>query len=213
MPTYLTNQPSDHRNNDPRLSPSVDRDYLEGIKSTREVQTTGSYTNNRKGPLRGSPDVTWWSFDDKLKISDITTQPLSSEEVYTCHIQGHNLLLTQCIYLSASNDLIFSLSAEDYNPFKNSSPRISEENPIFTGIKLDTFKILSDTRLTFNLHTVLAPGTLDIILQGPAGYFMASNAGYTESYASQNYINIHDFTAISAVSTLSSLSALCALSG
>lgn len=210
MPTYLTNQPSDHRNNDPRLSPSVDREYLENLKNSHELQSTGSYTNNRKGPLRGSPDVTWWSFDDKLKVSDITTQPLSSEELYTCHIQGHNLLLTQCIYLSASNDLILPISASVYNPFENSCTRLQDENPAFVGVKLETFRILSDTRISFNLQTVLAPGTLDIILQGPAGYFLASDAGYTESYSAQNYINVHDFTTVSAVSTIS---ALCALSG
>ena len=210
MPTYLSNQPSDHRNNDPRLSPPVDREYLENVKDTIDKQTTGSYKDSRKGPLHGSPDITWWSFDENLKISDITTQPLSSDDNYTCYIQGHNLLLTQCIYLSGSNEYIFSLPATEYDPFIKSSDRIKEENPAFNGIKIDTFKIISDTRITFNLKRVLAPGLVDIVIQGPAGYFLASSASYTEAYKLQNYINVHDYTSVSAIS---GVSALCALSG
>ena len=67
MSTYITNNP-DFGNEHISLSPKVDRQVLEDIKSTRtDIDRKGSQPESRRGPLRGCPDITWFSLDTKLK--------------------------------------------------------------------------------------------------------------------------------------------------
>ena len=71
MSTYITNNP-DFGNEHMSLSPKVDRQVLEDIKSTRtDIDRQGSQPGGRRGPLHGSPDITWFSLDAKLKTWDL----------------------------------------------------------------------------------------------------------------------------------------------
>ena len=71
MSTYITDNP-DFGNEHMSLSPKVDRQVLEDIKSTRtDIDRKGSQPGTRRGPLHGSPDITWFSLDDKLKTWDL----------------------------------------------------------------------------------------------------------------------------------------------
>jgi len=71
MSTYITDNP-DFGNEHMSLSPKVDRQVLEDIKSTRtDIDRKGSQPGSRQGPLRGCPDITWFSLDTKLKTWDL----------------------------------------------------------------------------------------------------------------------------------------------
>lgn len=71
MSTYITDNP-DFGNEHMSLSPKVDRQVLEDIKSTRtDIDRKGSQPGTRRGPLRGCPDITWFSLDTKLKTWDL----------------------------------------------------------------------------------------------------------------------------------------------
>jgi hypothetical protein len=58
-----------------------------------------------------------------------------------------------------------------YNPF-SAIRKLSATNPAFFGIKLSSsnYKSNNDNTITFTMPSALRPGTVDVIVENPAGY-------------------------------------------
>ena len=81
------------------------------------------------------------------------------------------------LYLSASNIEMFpEMNRSEYSFFEdNYDNRIADENPSFHGISLSAWVVLNDNNIYFTIPGPKTAGTIDIVLQGPAGYSISSH--------------------------------------
>ena len=173
-----------HRNI-PSHHPEKTKAKLDEITSGNPIDKVGSQEDNRGGPLRGAPDITWYSFDSKRSV---VTVPLSTER--TVHVQGYNFMWTTGVYLSADNVDMFTIAPKSYDLFGTYDNRLNTEYPAFDGIPVVSWTVINNTNMTFTLSAPLSTGYIDIIFTGPAGYAKASSSVYTDSQSATTLITV-----------------------
>lgn len=172
----------------PSFVPKVTSDTLSAKFQDGNHDKGGSYTGNRRGPLRGAPSVTWFSLANAGMPKKMTAN-IGEEPVL--YIQGYNMFTTSNIYLSASNPNMFEESPRLFDFFeKTYTNRLSSENPAISAVPLSGWTILDNSNMYFKLPKIKGSGTLDVVLQGPAGYNLMSSGSYSESEEPYKYIQV-----------------------
>jgi hypothetical protein len=178
------------------LNPVKDQQYLDDITEFNAKDKKGSYSGNRQGTSRGAPSVSWITFDQGKKKKDLNIETGQSRKLY---IEGYNMHYMSNVYLSADNFDMFPLSAKEYNYFDRSySNRLKAEYPPFTGIQLETWTVNNINNIVIDIPAPQLPGKIDIILQGPAGYYLASDHAYGNNQSFIEVITSEGFTAVTA---------------
>ena len=165
-----------------QLHPVRNQQYLDDATEFNAKDKRGSHSDNRVGVERGGPSVTWMTFDPEYRRKDLKVPQGKSRTLY---IQGYNMFYMSNIYLSAADTNMFSTTASVFDYFEQEYPehRISTENPAFTGIQLQSWTVLNNHNISIDLPPLGLVGNVEIILQGPAGYYLASNHAYGENAA------------------------------
>lgn len=156
-----------------QLHPTVDKEFLDQVTEGSPVDNTGSQPDRRHGSLRGCPSVTRMTFDNTKRIDDTTIKLDQHKDLY---VEGYNMYTMSNLYLSASNIEMFpEMNRSEYSFFEdNYDNRIADENPSFHGISLSAWVVLNDNNIYFTIPGPKTAGTIDIVLQGPAGYSISS---------------------------------------
>lgn len=106
------------------------------------------------------------------------------------------------LYLSAANPDMFDNQPQVFNFFETTYiNRLKDENPAFTGIPIKEWVIINDNNITFKLPPVYTTGEIDIILQGPAGYNLASESVFTDTLAQSKYLTVQATTGTNTTAT------------
>ena len=167
------------------LNPVKDQQYLDDITEFNAKDKKGSYSGNRQGTSRGAPSVTWMTFDPEKKRKDLDVKTSQYRRLY---IEGYNMHYLSNLYLSASNFEMFSLTAREFNFFDTTyENRLKTEYPPFTAVPLTAWTVININNISVDLPAPIHPGTIDIILQGSAGYYKTSDHAYGDNQA---YINV-----------------------
>ena len=179
------------------LNPVKDQQYLDDITEFNAKDKKGSYAGNRQGTSRGAPSVSWMTFDPEKKHKDLNIRTGQTRKLY---IEGYNMHYMSNIYLSADNFEMFpSLTAKEYEFFDQKySNRLKTEYPPFIGIELETWTVNNINNIVIDIPGPTLPGTIDIVLQGPAGYYLASNHAYGDNQAYITVLTSESFTAVTA---------------
>ena len=153
-----------------KLNHNISKEVLDEIKNTSPTDTIGSYAENRYGPLRGAPSITWISTN-----SDIVNMTVVENISAKMYVQGYNMFTLSNIILSGSNADMFTTPVLSYNYYTEKyNNRLADENPDFKGVAIPAWNLISNNVINFDLPKFAQPGTVDIILQGPAGYCKSS---------------------------------------
>ena len=177
--------------------PEITQEVLNENTAGADQDKLGSYTGNRRGSLHGAPNVTWFSTNTQTR--NIQVEPTES---YTIYIQGYNMQTMSNLYLSAANPDMFDTQPQVFNFFETTYiNRLKDENPAFTGIPIKEWVIINDNNITFKLPPVYATGEIDIILQGPAGYNLASESVFTDTLAQSKYLTVQATTGTNTTAT------------
>lgn len=172
----------------PSLNPKITNESLSAATENNERDKRGSYPGSRRGPLRGAPSVTWFSLSNFGMPKKINTVEGASPVVY---IQGYNMFTCSNIYLSASNANMFEQKPKEYSFFEQTySNRLSSENPPISGVPLSGWTTINNNNIYFNIPKITGTGSLDIVLQGPAGYSLMSEGTYSETEQEFKYIEV-----------------------
>ena len=178
------------------LNPVKDQQYLDDITEFNAKDKKGSYTGNRQGTSRGAPSVSWMTFDAEKKRKDLDIKTGQTRKLY---IEGYNMHYMSNIYLSADNFDMFPLTAKEYDHFDRSyNNRLKTEYPPFTGIQLETWTVNNINNIVIDIPIPQLPGKIDIILQGPAGYYLASDHAYGNNQSFIEVVTSEGFTATTA---------------
>lgn len=98
----------------------------------------------------------------------------------TFDLYGKYLIKPECVYLSASNPLMFE-NVKTFSPFI-SSEKLSGIYTPFNGISCENFTSLSDYYLQFEFPQIpKTAGTVDIIVQNEAGYHNLRSSSTTNA--------------------------------
>jgi hypothetical protein len=165
-----------------QLNPSITKQYIDNKVEGSPTDNTGSQPGRRYGTLRGCPSITRITFD-RYKRQNINTIAVGTTQ--NIYVEGYNMYYTSNIYLSGSDPDMFQLPSQSFSYFEdNFTNRIATENPAFTAVPLSGWTIINQTNMYFEIPSPLMVGTIDIVLQGPAGYTVSSNSGseYTNYY-------------------------------
>ena len=155
-----------------QLNPTKDKSYIDSKVEGSPTDNTGSQPDRRFGTLRGCPSVTRITFDNTKRIDDHILKIGQTKNIY---VEGYNMYYMSNLYLSGSDLQMFETPAQQFSYFAdNFDNRITSENPPFTGIPVSSWTVINDNNIYFEISNPIQPGTLDIILQGPAGYSRAS---------------------------------------
>ena len=181
------------------LNPVKDQQYLDDITEFNAKDKKGSYAGNRQGTSRGAPSVSWMTFDPEKKHKDLNIKTGQTRKLY---IEGYNMHYMSNVYLSADNFEMFALTAKEYSHFdKSFNNRLKTEYPPFTGIQLKTWTVNNINNIVIDIPEPQLPGKIDIILQGAAGYYLASNHAYGNNQAYVTVLTSESFTATTGTST------------
>jgi len=162
-----------------QLNPTKDQAYIEDVVAGNPNDRRGSFAGNRTGSLRGAPSVTYVTLDNTKKRKLLRADTLEPFDIY---IEGYNMYNMTNLYLSGSTTEMFGTSAQEYSYFNDKyDNRLSTENPPFSGIQIDSWVVLNNNNIYFTAPAISASGSLDIILQGPAGWYLASEFAYGDT--------------------------------
>ena len=114
---------------------------------------------------------------------------LSADQIKTPVIRGKSFMYdVRNVYLSTSNESIFSgLNPELFNPFA-SNPKLYFKNPEFRAIQLSAFTVFNETILYFDIPDQIFINIenqsksitfLDVIIENEAGYGLLSRDSYS----------------------------------
>lgn len=147
----------------------------------------GSRAGDRGDVYRGAPDITWVSLDSKNK-----QMTYNLGETPTVYLKGYRFYNTSNIYLSGSVPDMF-VGEQVFKYFDiNYTNRLKTEYPPFSGVAINQWDEFNDITITFPMPVATKIGQVDIIVQGPAGYTMASTTDYpySDNRVNQSLITI-----------------------
>lgn len=151
-----------------KLHPKITGETLTSNTSAAPKDVIGSYDGNRKGVLRGSPSITWYSTDTKQEVKTVGTG--STSQLY---INGYNMNMVSNIYIVANPVSMFNLNAKKLSYFQDNFPsghRIKAENPSLTGASLSSWVVTNNNNIKIEIPSPRLSGDFEVVLQGPAGY-------------------------------------------
>ena len=161
------------------LNPVKNKQYLDDQTEFNPTDHRGSRTGEREGSLHGAPSVTFITLDSSKNRKILSYNISQSANVY---VEGYNMYYMTNLYLSGSDTNMFGTSAKVFSFFEDKyQNRLGTENPAFSGVQILEWTVINNNNITFNIPTLHTSGDLDIILQGPAGYFISSNCGYNDT--------------------------------
>jgi len=151
----------------------IDKQALDEYADNVKQDNLGSRSGNRGDVFRGAPDITWFSLSNTTK-----QMVVGIGETPTVYVRGYRMYDTNNIFLSASVPDMF-INEQQYGYFeKNYTNRLKTEYPKFTGVVVPQWDEFNDNTITFELPVPTKVGSVDLIIQGPAGYTISTSRQY-----------------------------------
>lgn len=155
-----------------QLNQARTKEYIDSRVEGSPTDNTGSQPDRRFGSLRGCPSFTRITFDNTKRIDDHVIKIGQTKNLY---VEGYNMYYMSNLYLSGSDFEMFETPVQNFSYFEdNFDNRIADENPSFDAVPLSSWTVLNSNNIYFEISKPKKIGTINIILQGPAGYSISS---------------------------------------